>query len=97
MWAIKIEDGKEQRQLFYFSEVKARDRIKELLITQINKLMLEYGENPIFLDVDLDYIPCFDLQSMLSVMIKCECGGRYTQSHKSHHLKTKQHVTYMNN
>jgi hypothetical protein len=74
MWAITIEDGKEQRQLFYFSEVKARDRIKELLITQINKLMLEYGENPIFLDVDLDYIPCFDLQSMLSVMIKCKYG-----------------------
>ena len=74
MWAITIEDGNEQRQLFYFSEEKARDRIKELLITQINKLILDCGENPIFLDVDLDYISCFDLQSMLSVMIKLENG-----------------------
>jgi hypothetical protein len=74
MWVITIEDGNDQRQLFYFSEEKARDRIKQLLIVEINKVMSEYGENPIFLDVDLDYIPCFDLQTMLRILTKCEYG-----------------------
>ena len=25
----------------------------------------------------------------------CECGGKYTQSHKSRHLKTKKHQNYL--
>ena len=26
----------------------------------------------------------------------CECGGKYTQCHKSRHLKTKKHQNYLN-
>ena len=29
--------------------------------------------------------------------IECECGGRYTKSHKSRHLKQKIHLDYINN
>ena len=27
----------------------------------------------------------------------CECGGKYTHEHKSHHMKTKKHQKYLNN
>ena len=27
----------------------------------------------------------------------CECGGKYTHSHKSSHLKTKKHIKFINN
>lgn len=27
--------------------------------------------------------------------IICECGGKYTYEHKTHHLKTKKHLTYL--
>ena len=26
----------------------------------------------------------------------CDCGGKYTHIHKSHHLKTKKHQKYLN-
>ena len=26
--------------------------------------------------------------------LKCECGGRYTRSHKAHHIKTQKHKNY---
>ena len=26
---------------------------------------------------------------------KCECGGKYSLSHKSHHSKTKKHIAYL--
>jgi hypothetical protein len=74
MWAITIENGNDQSQLFYYSEEKARNRIKELLIVELNKKIIDWGENPIFLDVDLDYIPSLDLQTILTSMIKFENG-----------------------
>jgi hypothetical protein len=27
--------------------------------------------------------------------VKCECGGKFTKSHKSQHLKTKKHKQYL--
>jgi hypothetical protein len=27
----------------------------------------------------------------------CECGGKYTYSHKCQHLKSKKHINYINN
>jgi Uri superfamily endonuclease len=31
-----------------------------------------------------------------SEKIECDCGGKYTQGHKSHHFKTKKHTKFMN-
>ena len=27
----------------------------------------------------------------------CECGGKYTNNHKSHHIKSKKHQEYLDN
>ena len=29
------------------------------------------------------------------IKIQCECGGKYTQSHKTEHEKTKKHIKYI--
>ena len=31
----------------------------------------------------------------ISKKFNCPCGGKYTHSHKSHHLKTKQHQNWL--
>jgi len=33
----------------------------------------------------------------LSEKINCECGGKYTHSHKSTHFKTKKHIKFSHN
>ena len=34
-------------------------------------------------------------KDILNKKFNCECGGKYIQSHKLRHLKTKMHVTYI--
>ena len=29
--------------------------------------------------------------------VECPCGGRYTLNHRHHHIKTKKHLTFINN
>jgi hypothetical protein len=36
------------------------------------------------------------LKALKKVKFVCECGGKYTNSGKAHHLKTKKHTNYSN-
>lgn len=36
-----------------------------------------------------------EINAKRSVKHNCECGGRYTTGHKSHHLKSKMHQAYI--
>ena len=38
-----------------------------------------------------------EINTRRSVKVECECGGRYTLSHKAEHMKTKHHQNYLNN
>jgi hypothetical protein len=35
-------------------------------------------------------------KEIINKKINCECGGKYTFSHKTHHFKTKKHLAFMN-
>ena len=37
------------------------------------------------------------IQEERKIKIECECGGKYTKTHKARHLKTKKHQNYINN
>ena len=35
-------------------------------------------------------------KNIYNAKFSCECGGKYTHTHKSSHIKTKKHIKYVN-
>ena len=65
MYCITIDDGEEQRQLFYFDSDKAIRRMKEILQIEINRY-IESGHEIMF---PHDHISVSNLQAILNAMI----------------------------
>lgn len=69
MWCITIEDGTDIRQLFYHDKDKALVKMNDIIVDQINDVLYEYDELPLLVGNKL-----FDLQSILSIVIKLKYG-----------------------
>jgi len=86
-----IEYGKifreENKDAIIECKKKYREENKDVIIEYQKKY---YEENK---DKIKKY--CEENKERISKKFNCECGGKYTHNHKSHHNKTKKHRLYL--
>ncbi len=95
------------RNINYKLYEKARENnienIKCILLKQVDfddiiDLRREEEKYRIILKANLNKYACIKNEKnkdKLSEKFKCECGGKYTLSYKSTHLKTNKHMNYL--
>ncbi len=83
---VNNEKLSEYRKIYY--EQNKDGLIKKQKEYQIQRKDLISERNKIYRDVN---------KEKLKQIIFCDCGGKYQHTHKSSHLKTKKHISFITN
>jgi hypothetical protein len=97
LWISKLKSINKQNLLFpkfiRLAEMKKRNKTETYRNNNKTRLKNDYNENKEkYVEKAKKYYE--QNKEKLRTKIICECGGSYTITNKSTHLKTKRHINY---